>query len=406
MTWSWKSRLKAANGCANGFKPSSKPKSSNTARFFPQSKRKAHHRRRQKMSLRTAFGPVELSVWRGKNPADGRWSIPIRQRWGLSPHQQLSPALADKLAFFATVTGSYELAAQTARKVGVEIEDSTVREVVQRLGSRAEEKTQQRLKTVPVEVSPARCKPSALGIVMLDGFHVRHRGRGWGRKKTKHPRVEWHEQKVGVFYCAEHNGGGEITEKVVVSVQGEPVEIGERLHWQAVRAGMGRAQELLAVGDGAPWIWNLISARWSQAHQLLDFYHASQHLHALGEALYPRDEGERGKWIGTQCHRLRHGHHRVVLRRIAALPESSGADGEVVRREKNYFTSHASRVNYREAAERGWPIGSGAVESACAQKQGRFKRPGQFWTAKGLANLNALIEARDSGCWDELWLDA
>ena len=61
---------------------------------------------------------------------------------------------------------------------------------------------------------------------------------------------------------------------------------------------------------------------------------------------------------------------------------------------------------YREAADRQWPIGSGTVESACAQKQGRFKRPGQFWTAKGLMNLNALIEARDSGYWDELWLTA
>lgn len=342
-------------------------------------------------------------MWRGKNPADGRWGIPIRQRWELSPHQQLSPALADKLAFFATVTGSYELAAQTARKVGVEVEDSTVREVVQRLGARAEKQTQDRLKTVPVPLSGTA---SALGIVMLDGFHVRHRGTGWGKKKTKQPRVEWHEQKVGVFYPAEHHGEGAITQKVVVSVQGEPVDIGERLHWQAVRAGMGRTKELLAVGDGAAWIWNLVSARWSRAHQLLDFYHASQHLHALGEALHPHDEPQRQKWVGAQCHQLRHGRHGAVLRRIAALAEPSGANGEVVRREKNYFASHATRVNYREAADRQWPIGSGAVESACAQKQGRFKRPGQFWTAKGLMNLNALIEARDSGYWDALWLTA
>ena len=59
------------------------------------------------MQLRTAFGTVRLSAWRGKNPVDGCWGCPIREYWRLSPHQQLSPALEDKLAYFATVTGSY-----------------------------------------------------------------------------------------------------------------------------------------------------------------------------------------------------------------------------------------------------------------------------------------------------------
>jgi len=57
-------------------------------------------------------------------------------------------------------------------------------------------------------------------------------------------------------------------------------------------------------------------------------------------------------------------------------------------------------------ADRGWPIGSSAVESACAQKQGSCKTPGQFSTEAGLRHLNALLEARDKGHWDELWLAA
>ena len=78
----------------------------------------------------------------------------------------------------------------------------------------------------------------------------------------------------------------------------------------------------------------------------------------------------------------------------------------MIRREQNYFASQAGRMNYQSVAARGWPIGSGAVESACRQKQCRFKRPGQFWTACGLCHLNALIEARDNGHWDQLWLAA
>lgn len=71
------------------------------------------------MQLRTAFGTVNLRVWRGKNPADGTWGIPIRKLWGLAPHQQLSPALEDKLAYFATVAGTYESAARLARKLNI-----------------------------------------------------------------------------------------------------------------------------------------------------------------------------------------------------------------------------------------------------------------------------------------------
>jgi hypothetical protein len=357
------------------------------------------------MTLRTAFGAVVLQVWRGENPATGKWGIPIRERWGLGPHQQLSPALEDKLAYFVTVTGSFAAAEKLARKVGVAIEDSTLHSLVQRLGARAEQQTQARLKTLPPEKAPARAA-SPLAVVMIDGFQVRHRGPGWGKKKTSQPRVLWHEEKVGVFYLHEQNAAGQLTDKTVVSLAGPPVALGERLHWEARRGGLARAQHVLGVGDGAPWIWQLMSARWSRAHQLLDFYHASQHLHALGEALHPRDETARRAWVEKQCHDLRHGQEKRVLRRLAALPAGRGAARETIRREQNYFAGHARRLHYQEVATRGWPIGSGAVESACAQKQGRLKRCGQFWTPAGLRHLNALMEARDNAHWDELWLPA
>jgi len=343
-----------------------------------------------------------LKVWRGKNPADGKWGIPIRQRWGLSAHQRLSPALQDKLAYFATVAGTYESAARLAGKVGIPIEDSSVRELVQRLGARAEEQTRQRLQSVPEERNPERAA-SPLAVIMVDGYQVRHRGPDWGKTKAIKPRVEWHEQKVGVFYHQDRNAEGQLAEKVSVGWQGDAVELGERLHWQAQRHGLGRARHTLAVADGASWIWRLVQERWKQAHQVLDFYHASQHLHALGEALYPQDESQRQAWVNQQCHELRHGKDRRVLKRIAQLKVPVGAAGEVIHREKNYFASHSERTNYQQYSRRGWPIGSGAVESACAQRQRRFKRPGQFWTQAGLQHLNALIEARDLNYWDELW---
>lgn len=83
-----------------------------------------------------------------------------------------------------------------------------------------------------------------------------------------------------------------------------------------------------------------------------------------------------------------------------APPE--GEAGAVVRREQNYLAQHAARMNYRELSRNG-PIGSGAVEPACRQRQCRFKRAGQFWTDDGLKHLCALQEARRNGHWEELW---
>jgi hypothetical protein len=345
-----------------------------------------------------------LKVWRGKNPADGRWGIPIRQHWGLGPHQQLSPALEDKLAYFATVAGTYESAAQLARKVSIPVEDSTVRQLVQRLGARAEEQTQQRLKTLPQPSEP-KGPSSPLAVIMIDGFQVRHRGLDWGKRKAQKPRVEWHEQKVGVFYHQDRNIAGALLEKVSIGWQGQAVELGERLHWEACRRGLGRARQTLAVCDGAPWIWHLVAQRWRDAHQVLDFYHASQHLHALAEALYPEDQQIRQRWVDRQCHDLRHGKQKKLLKRISKLRVGADPAAEVIRREKNYFQTHHQRMDYQCLSRRGWPIGSGPVESACAQRQRRFKRPGQFWTAEGLRHLNALIEARDLNHWDQLWAD-
>ena len=332
----------------------------------------------------------------------------MRQRWGLAPAQHTSPALEEKVLFTVTATGTYEQAAAVASKWGSPIADSTVHVLVQRRGAQAAAQTQARLKTVPVEIAAQRA-PSALAVVMIDGFLVRFRGSGWGREKTPEPRVEWHEMKTGIFYRQEQasqneSGRGLLAEKVVVSWQGAAVELGERLHHEALRRGLGRAAQIEAVGDGAPWIWNLVAGRWGQAVQVLDFYHASQHLWELSRALHPKEEKQVAPWVEQRLHRLRHGQERTVLKEIAGLKAGRGEAGKIVRREQNYFASQSGRMAYERVAERGWPIGSGAVESACRQKQCRYKRPGQFWTEKGVRHLGALEEARANGHWDEIWM--
>lgn len=362
------------------------------------------------MQLRTVVGVIELQVLHGQDPGDEHWGCPVREHWGLTSHQQLSLALEDKLAFTITATSSYEEAAAVAQKWGVPVTDSSLHALTQRLGQQAEDRTQKQMENPPQECQPQRA-PTKLAVLMLDGWQVRQRGPGWGKRKTSESRVEWHEWKTGVYYRQEQagptaGGRGVLTEKVVIGWQGEPLEFGRRLHWEALRGGLGRAQAKLVAGDGAPWIWNVAQDRWAGATEVLDFYHASQHLWDLGRALHEQDEATTAQWAEPLRHRLRHGKEKSVLAEIAGLKVPRSPAGQVIRREQNYFAAHAQRMNYQKLHRRGWPIGSGSVESACLQKQCRFKRPGQFWTPRGMRHLSALVEARHNQHWEELWTPA
>jgi hypothetical protein len=390
------------NGGANAWRSACRSSPINKARLFPLGQRK-----QRKLTLRSELGNVSLRVDYGWDRQAGQWLCPVQRAWGLGAHQKLTPGFVEKLCFTVTATGSYEEAAQVVGKWSGAMDDATLHRLVQRMGAQAETQRQARAAQPPKEREPQR-PPSALAVLMVDGWQVRHRGAGWGKRRTSQPRVEWHEMKTGVFYLQEQaaqtqGGRGLIADKVVVSVVGGPLELGQRLHWEALRGGLGRAKQQLFLGDGAEWIWNLKHDRWDTAVGLLDFYHASQHLWEVGRTVVGEGEEQLVPWVKERLHRLRHGQEKKMLSELAGLKKKRGAAGAVLAREQNYFANHAARMNYQTLARKGWPIGSGAVESACRQKQCRFKRPGQFWTPKGLRHLTALDEARRNHHWDQLW---
>ena len=140
--------------------------------------------------------------------------------------------------------------------------------------------------------------------------------------------------------------------------------------------------------------------RWATAVEVRDFYHASEDVWELGRALYGEAAQE---WVESRLHELRHGQEAKFLAHLAELKVPRGQHAETVREQKNYFANQAGRLNYEAIADRDWPIGSGAVESACSGHQNRFKRRGQFWTRAGLGHLAALKQARENQHWDELW---
>ena len=390
------------NGAGSDYRNVCNNLPSKAARFSP-----LRQRRRRPVTLRSELGEVKLVVEYGQEPRTSQWGCPLLRAWELGPHQKITPGYAEKLCFTVTATGSYEEAAQVASKWSQDIDDSTLHALVQRTGQRAEQQAQSRYAVPPQERQPQRAA-SDLAVLMVDGCLIRYRGGGWGKNKTNKERVEWHELKLGVFYRQEQSSRtqadrGLLADKIVVSWQPDALELGRRLNWEALREGLGRARQMLFLADGAEWAWNLKKDRWNRAIELLDFYHGSQHLWDLGRAMHGESQPALSQWVEPLLHQMRHGKEQRVLREIAQLGRRRGQRGKVIRREQNYFQNHSKRMNYQEISNRGWPIGSGAVESACRQKQCRFKRCGQFWTSSGLRNLCALDEARRNHHWDELW---
>lgn len=129
----------------------------------------------------------------------------------------------------------------------------------------------------------------------------------------------------------------------------------------------------------------LADDRFPQARQRLDFYHAVQHLAAVGRALFGEDPERLKAWLKPLVKQLKNESAVKVIRQLeaalAGLP--AGPAAEAVAKEVHYFHDHQPRMDYRAGRRAGEPIGSGPVEATCRQSQCRFKRPGQFWSTTG-----------------------
>ena len=109
------------------------------------------------------------------------------------------------------------------------------------------------------------------------------------------------------------------------------MDLGRRLHWEAMRGGLGRAKEKLVLGEGIAWIWNLKADRWPDARELLDFWHGGEHLWNLGRACHGMDSVQAKPWVAQRLHGLRHGQEQNVLKEISLLKASRSQAGKAVR---------------------------------------------------------------------------
>jgi len=179
---------------------------------------------------------------------------------------------------------------------------------------------------------------------------------------------------------------------------------GARIYAEAVRRGVERAEQVIVLGDGAVWIWGIAEEHFHSAIQIVDLYHAREHLAGLGKVLYGPLSTQSKNWTAARCEELDAGEvERIVTAMGRVRPRNEEAKEEV-RKAMVYFQTNAERMRYGRFRSQGLFVGSGVVEAGCKTIIGqRLKQSGMRWTVRGANAIIALRCCEVSGRWEEFW---
>jgi len=365
-------------------------------------------------TFETRFGSITVKRTRGYCKRCHKWRVPADAALGLEETAGYSPAVQDMAALLVSKMPVEDASAVLEHLTGVKVPRATLDREARRQGERARALRKQ-LDQQAATVNPQlelTLEPYQM-IIQLDAWNIRERD-SWGqthalRRAGKEPQ-RWHWVYIGTCFRLDHRGqtaGGRpvITERGFVATREGVDALREQLHAEALRRGLGQAASVLVIADGAVWIWRLADDRWPQAHQRLDFYHAVQHLAAVGRALFGEDKAKLKAWLKPLVRQLKNESSVKVIGQLeellAQMPQGPAA--QAVAKELDYFQEHKNRMDYRAGRRAGEPIGSGPIEATSRQGQCRFKRPGQFWTPAGDEALMCLETFWRNGRWHLLF---
>jgi hypothetical protein len=182
-------------------------------------------------------------------------------------------------------------------------------------------------------------------------------------------------------------------------------EFGKRIYLEAWNRGWNRAEKKVVIGDGAEWIWNLADLHFPGAIQIVDLYHARQHLWDVARKLYPNDEANQKAWIKVHQKRLLDkGKIEKLVLSLRSIDSTSPEVIEKIRIEADYFEKNAQRMRYPKFRRQHLFVGSGVIEAGCKTVIGsRLKQSGMFWTVRGANAIIALRCCQLNNRFEDYW---
>jgi len=177
---------------------------------------------------------------------------------------------------------------------------------------------------------------------------------------------------------------------------------GPRVYAEAVRRGLRQALRVVVLGDGAPWIWGIAAQYFPWAIEIVDLYHAREHLANLGKAVYGPTSAQAKQWAAARSAKLDEGDVEAVVTCMKRLRPRQSNVREEVRKAIDYFQTNQERMRYAKFRSQGLFVGSGVVEAGCKTVIGlRLKQSGMRWTVDHANAIIALRCCQLSGRWEE-----
>jgi len=365
---------------SNGYKGSSMTCKCGSSMKFIQHRSKDIH---------TLFGWITVKRAYYHCPGCGESLFPYDVVSGLGS-EQLSAGLA-KVCCLLAVDDSFE---QSSRKIeaitGQKVSDNTIERLAYQVGSVAQGQQNQQLQRFfeDKQIPESQTKPERL-YVAVDGT-------------TVHETDGWHETKIGVIYFEDER-------KQRKSHYVGRFETSETFGWhvwlEACKYGFRQADEVIYLGDGAGWIRTEHHRHFGRTTFIIDWFHASEYLWDCGKKLYGEGTEATKQWVKKHLDLLWDGWTKKLLDDLKELRKKHrGSKREAVDTLIRYISSNEEEMCYDVFREKGYDIGSGAVEGACKNVVGkRLKQSGMIWTRLGSSSVLALRVSWLNDEWEQLW---
>lgn len=225
-------------------------------------------------------------------------------------------------------------------------------------------------------------------------------------KDGKHPRKR--QIKVGAVFLQETNAEGEVqripysTTRVVQF--SDWADFGDALYNEASRRGYFKAKTAVFTSDGADWIWEMAEQRFKDAVQIVDFFHACEHLSALCEIIYPDKDGDEFmKLFKKRRDMLKKWGVNSMIKYFQDVATGHSRKNEILSA-LSYFEKHRKRMQYRYFSKKGYFIGSGVIEGSCkCLVNQRCDLAGQRWHPESSQKVLRIRAAVQDGLHDAYW---
>jgi hypothetical protein len=364
-----------------------------------------------KVRVRTAQGhtvPVWVTYYRrkGQRRAGKRDAGVYAGLVILGISDRCTPALAAEVSLLAAMLGSLQEAQDVLANRGVELDTKTVRLIAYRYAARA--RLEQQIDTAVFEDTVAGRRV----VISSDGGRLRLREskRGLKTKKgRKRYTGAWREPKVLIVYVVDAEGKRDVSfAPVIDATLTGPDAVFALLRTYLQRLAITQADHVLFIADGAPWIWkrvpllvHALGLAAEQVHELLDFYHAVQHLGQVAALRKDWNAQARARWRTQQRHLLLRGEVDQVIAAVRTL--CRGRNSKAIRTHREYFIRNQSRMAYAKLMAIKLPIGSGAIESTVRRVVNlRLKGPSIFWCRASAEAILLLRSYYKAGRWNQL----